>query len=152
MPRRLVLIRHARAAPSQGADLLRPLTDEGREQARELGRRLRDVVSRPRVLSSPAARCLQTAHAVMTELGQDGAAETRSELIESAGAHDLLPLAEDAADGTILVGHQPGLVDLALALLRVSTAPFSLQPATALVLDQGEAGAWSLASVVRPPA
>ncbi len=37
----LYLVRHADATPGD-PDELRPLSDEGREQARELGERLRD--------------------------------------------------------------------------------------------------------------
>ena len=50
---RLVIVRHAEAGPGT-PDELRTLTPAGRDQARELGRRLRDEGLEPdAVLSSP---------------------------------------------------------------------------------------------------
>src|SRR6185312_10362222 len=60
-PMRLVIVRHAEAGPGT-PDELRTLTPAGREQACELGRRLRDEgVAPDAVLSSPLLRARETA-------------------------------------------------------------------------------------------
>jgi hypothetical protein len=57
---RLYLVRHAKAAPGE-PDELRPLTQEGREQARALGERLRGEDASPAVvLTSPLLRARET--------------------------------------------------------------------------------------------
>jgi phosphohistidine phosphatase len=151
MPRRLILVRHARAEPSSGDDLSRPLTAEGEAQARSLGGRLREVGPGP-VLSSPATRCRQTASALLAALGRKEGARPCDALAEKSSVHDLLPVVAGAADGTILVGHHPSLMDLACALLRTTTAPFTLSPGTAIVLEKEGAAEWTLASVLSPHA
>ena len=60
-PVRLVIVRHAEAAPGE-PDELRPLTPEGRETARALGERLAGEGLRPdAVLTSPLLRARETA-------------------------------------------------------------------------------------------
>src|SRR5436305_1109260 len=61
---RILIVRHAEAAPGD-PDELRPLTPEGREHARELGRRLRDAGFAPdAVVTSPLLRARETAAAL----------------------------------------------------------------------------------------
>jgi phosphohistidine phosphatase SixA len=152
MTRRLLLVRHARAAPSAGADLLRPLTEDGELQAREQGRRLRPLALRGPVLCSPAARCVQTAHGLLEGLGrQDELPEVRSDLSETSAASRALEIAMAAGPDSILVGHQPGLTDLACALLHRSSLTFALPPATAVLLHGEGAAPWSVAQVLSPP-
>ena len=63
----MFLVRHAEAAPGE-PDELRRLTPHGRDQARELGRRLvRDGVRADVVLSSPLVRARETAEAIAKE-------------------------------------------------------------------------------------
>src|SRR5438270_9907029 len=58
---RLYIVRHAEAAPGP-PDERRALTPEGHEQARALGRRLRDEGVRPdAILTSPLLRARETA-------------------------------------------------------------------------------------------
>jgi phosphohistidine phosphatase len=158
MPHRLVLVRHARAAPSAGPDLLRPLTDEGERQARRQGERLGELAAAAGfgelgpVLCSPAARCIQTASGLLEGLGRDESPDVRSDLAESSPVRLMLGLALESAPGSILVGHQPSLADLACSLLGSTSLPVALAPSTALLLKRPEAGvAWSLAGVLPPP-
>ena len=158
MPHRLVLVRHARAAPSAGPDLLRPLTDDGTQQARRQGERLAELAAASGfgelgpILCSPAARCIQTASGILEGLGRDGFPDVRSDLAEASPARLMVGLALASEPGSILVGHQPSLADLACSLLGSTSLPVALAPSTALLLKRPDSGsAWSLAGVLPPP-
>jgi phosphohistidine phosphatase len=108
---RLVLIRHAEAAPGT-PDELRTLTSEGHEQARSLGERLRaDGIEPDAVLSSPLLRARETA----SDLGF-GAPEPRDELAPGATAEDVRALVAGRGDTVVVVGHQPDCGEIAAAL------------------------------------
>ena len=48
------------------------------------------------------------------------------------------------------MGHQPSLSDLACALLRKASLPFSFSPATAAVFERTGDEPWTLATVLAP--
>jgi phosphohistidine phosphatase len=110
---RLFLIRHAKANPGD-PDELRPLTGEGREQARALGDRLSRHPTPPVVvLTSPLLRARQTAEPIAR-----AAAELRVEERLAPGA-SVGELREALAglDGPVAaIGHQPDCSDIAFAL------------------------------------
>lgn len=111
---RLFLIRHAKADPGD-PDELRPLTGEGREQARELGDRLsRHPMPPVVVLTSPLLRARQTAEPIARAAG----AELRVEQRLAPGASiETLREALAGLDGPVAaVGHQPDCSDIAFAL------------------------------------
>src|ERR671934_2309246 len=99
----LLIVRHAEAAPGD-PDALRPLTADGREHARELGRRLRDRgVAPDAVITSPLLRARQTAAAL--GLGEP---EIDERLAPGATPEDVRAVAEERGGGTVVVvGHQP---------------------------------------------
>jgi phosphohistidine phosphatase len=102
---RLVLVRHAEAAPGE-PDELRPLTAGGREAARELGQRLAaDDVRPDAVLTSPLLRARETA----TELGRALAApvEPDERLAPGATADTVRQAVRGRGDTVLVVGHQP---------------------------------------------
>jgi phosphohistidine phosphatase len=108
---RLVLIRHADAAPGS-PDELRSLTPEGRQQARKLGERLRaEEIEPDAVLSSPLLRARETA----TELGF-GQAEAHDALAPGATADDVLAAVAGRGETVVVVGHQPDCGRIAAAL------------------------------------
>jgi phosphohistidine phosphatase len=108
---RLVLVRHAEAAPGS-PDELRALTPEGHKQARKLGDRLRAEGIEPEaVLSSPLLRARETA----ADLGF-GRPEPREELAPGAKAEDVRALLADRGDTVVVVGHQPDCGEIAAAL------------------------------------
>ena len=73
----LYLVRHADATPGN-PDELRPLSDEGREQARELGERMRDDGVVPDVvLTSPLLRARETGEALARATGSTSEADER---------------------------------------------------------------------------
>jgi phosphohistidine phosphatase len=84
---RLYLVRHAEAAPGE-PDELRRLTPEGREQARKLGRRLKDDDARPgAILTSPLLRARETGGELARAL--DVAAEPDERLAPGASLDDV---------------------------------------------------------------
>jgi phosphohistidine phosphatase len=116
---KVVLVRHAEAAPGD-PDELRTLTAEGREQARQLGERLRaDGVQPDVVLSSPLLRACQTA----LELGF-GEPEPRDELAPGATADDVKAAVAGRGQTVIVVGHQPDCSRITAALRGGAEPPF----------------------------
>ena len=108
---RLVLIRHAEAAPGD-PDELRALTPLGHEQARKLGDRLRaDGIEPDAILSSPLLRARETA----ADLGF-GAPEPRNELAPGATLDDLRAAVADRGETVVVVGHQPDCGEIAAAV------------------------------------
>jgi phosphohistidine phosphatase len=123
---RLLIVRHAEASPGS-PDELRPLTPEGREQARRLGASLRsegfvaDVV-----LCSPLLRARETARAL--GLG-DPVADER--LAPGATAADLRDAAAGRGETVVVVGHQP---DCGRAVAELRGGPEPAFPPCAHVL------------------
>jgi len=117
----LTLLRHAKSgwdAPA-ARDFDRPLNARGRKAARAMGREMRRLgLGFDLVLASPAARVAET----LTELAQGygGAVDTRfDETIYLAPVETLLALVRAADDNgarLLLVGHNPGMEQLALLL------------------------------------
>jgi phosphohistidine phosphatase len=106
---RLVIVRHAEAAPGR-PDELRPLTPAGREQARRLGDELR-AESVDAVVSSPLLRARETAAAL--GLGQP---EVDERLAPGAGPDDMRAAAAGRGATVVVVGHQPDCGRAAAAL------------------------------------
>jgi len=108
---RLVIVRHAEAAPGD-PDELRSLTPKGREQARALGRELREQgVAADAVVTSPLLRARETA----TALGQ-GVPAIDDRLAPGATGTDMREAAAGLGDTVIIVGHQPDCGEAVLAL------------------------------------
>ncbi len=160
----LSLLRHAKSswtAPAQG-DFDRPLADRGRSAAPAIGRYMRTAGIRPGlVICSPARRTRETLALVMK--AAEFAPVTRFEdRVYLAASSVLLALlqrlgASSDPDGTdaggtpshvMLIGHNPGLHDLALEL--VGAGPDDLRrdlagklPTAALVIIELAAEDWT---------
>jgi phosphohistidine phosphatase len=116
---RLVLVRHAEAAPGE-PDELRPLTPRGREQSRELVERL----PRPdAVLTSPLLRARETAALLARPHGLE--AEPDERLAPGASDTDVLEAIEGRGETVVVVGHQPdcGIVAARLGAGEVRFPP-----------------------------
>jgi phosphohistidine phosphatase len=118
---RLTLLRHGLAEPSSAeGDYSRQLLPRGREQACQAGLALKDLALPPdQVLSSPAARALQTARCVMDQLAltpERLQLESRLYLATSDTLLELLDQYGAAKAHLLIVGHNPGLSELALQL------------------------------------
>lgn len=119
----LTLLRHAKSSwddPALG-DFDRPLNARGRKAARAMGREMRRLgLGYDLILASPAARVTGT----LNELAQGygGAVATEQDrLIYLASPATLLGIVravDDRVERLLLVGHNPGLEQLTLALSR----------------------------------
>jgi phosphohistidine phosphatase len=109
---RLFLVRHAEAASGEPDDL-RPLTNAGRETARDVGARL--AAERPEaVLSSPLLRARETAAAIAEAAGLEAEADER--LAPGATADDLRSATSGRGATVVAVGHQPDCSEIVFAL------------------------------------
>ncbi len=134
-------MRHATAADPGGTpDALRPLTEQGREEARAAGKALRekreDVA---RVLSSPRLRARETAELVVEGLGRKVPMEVREALTCGAAAASYLAEIEAHPDGgVLLVAHNPELSAFASELVG---EPISFRPSTVCAITLAPQGA-----------
>lgn len=117
MARELLLLRHAKSDWDTSCDDFdRPLNARGQHDAPRIGRWLRGQHLVPdRVLSSPARRATQTAHAVCAELGYPAECILWDERLYLASRETLLEVLADQSghpQRLLLIGHNPGLEDL----------------------------------------
>jgi phosphohistidine phosphatase len=110
----LYLVRHAEAASGE-PDELRPLTPEGREAARTLGRRLAENGVRPdAVLTSPLLRARETAEELARPAGLE--VEPDERLAPGATAESICAAASERGETIVVVGHQPDCGRIAAVL------------------------------------
>ena len=86
----VLLMRHSAREYAPGKhDLLNPLTDEGRDLARDMGKRLpKELVVRG--YTSPADRCVETAGLVMNGHAEAGGQILRNRVVEALGVFYVL--------------------------------------------------------------
>lgn len=130
----LILWRHAQAETAE-LDLGRTLTPYGRKQAARMGAWLdRTLPESCRVLSSPAARCVQTAEALGRKykiLPELGVMAKTDEVLQAAGW-------PDSRSPVLVVGHQPWLGQLAALLLCGEKQDLTVKKANAWWLASRE--------------
>lgn len=127
----LYLVRHADAAPGD-PDALRTLTDEGREQARQLGERLREEQVNPDVvLTSPLLRARETGTLLADATAASAEADER--LGPGATADAIREAVAGRGERVIVVGHQPDCGRIAAELTGGEEPPFP--PAGMVVID-----------------
>ena len=120
--RRLLLLRHAKAERSEPGtkDLSRVLIDRGRKDAAKIGTYMAAHALIPdKVILSPAARIQETWKYAATAFHPAPAAMT-AERIYDATPHCILAVIKDtpaSAHTLLVIGHNPGLHDLALMLV-----------------------------------
>ncbi len=134
--RTLILLRHAAAEPAGAGmgDFDRPLDAAGRAEAEHAGRQLAALPHRPElVLTSPANRTLATAGIVARHLGlgRDVLRTDATLYLASVPAlRAAIARVPAGVGGLLLVGHNPGLSDLATDIgpegqdVLLSTAEF----------------------------
>jgi phosphohistidine phosphatase len=116
----VALLRHAKSDWPEGvADLRRPLAERGRRDAPVAGRLLLERVGIPDlVLVSPAQRTRETWDLAKVAFARPPHTEL-SEAVYDASVDDLLLLLRDLSSrvsSVVIVGHNPGLEELAFAL------------------------------------
>ena len=139
--RRLILLRHAKSDWPDVPDRDRPLAKRGRRDAPVIGRWLRDHGYLPEaVICSAARRTRQTWDLIAPELG--GAPRVTFEpRAYAASAQTLLYLVRElpaACQAALLIGHNPGIADLAAALTQppdADVAPLRFPTAAVAVLE-----------------
>jgi len=152
--KRLTLFRHGKAATlsAGGGDFDRPLTSRGEVDTRRVAEVLQARLSPPDyLLSSPAARAAATARIVATVFNLDEAAIAWEPDLYLAAPATLLAAIRQApvtAQHVLLTGHNPGLEELAGALLPGPPAHLPTAGAVSVTL---ELPAWS-ALPARPAA
>jgi phosphohistidine phosphatase len=148
--KRLFLLRHAKSAWDDPTlrDRDRPLAPRGRKAAKRVGRWARRHDIRPQlVVCSSAVRARQTLERVLPGLGEP--AVWIEVTLYAAAADTLLARVRalpEEADEAMLVGHNPGLMELALLLAAPGPKrkrARSNVPTGALVELEIEAGRWA---------
>ena len=136
--RELILLRHAHAEPATTgqSDLDRPLSPQGLAEAEAVARWLKEQGLVPdRVLCSPARRTRETLEAVMDAIGY--VEQRLEERIYEATPGTLADLADQhrEAERLLLVGHNPGLEQLAALMYSGVTSEYrGMPPACVVVL------------------
>ena len=145
--RRLILLRHAKSDWPDVPDQDRPLAKRGKRDAPVIGRWLHDHGYLPdAVICSAARRTQQTWELVARELGGSPSV-TFEPRAYAASALTLLNLVRElpaASRTAMLVGHNPGVAELATSLARPpdhDDAPIRFPTAAVAVLDFP--GAWA---------
>ena len=142
-PRRLMLLRHAKSAWPDVPDHDRPLAKRGKHDAPLVGRWLRDHGYLPEVVvCSDARRTRQTWKLVARGLGGSPAVRFDPRAYAASGL-TLLYLARElpaACRSALLIGHNPGVSDLARSLAEPDGQAISFPTAAVAVLEFD--GAW----------
>jgi len=119
--RTLFLLRHAKSSWDDPAlaDFDRPLAPRGERAARRIAKYMRRKKIRPAiVLCSPSLRTRQTLEAIAPSLGKGSTVEFVQQLY-AASEDELLQRLQalpESVESVMLIGHNPGLQELALSL------------------------------------
>jgi len=141
----LYLVRHAKSSWDDPTlqDIERTLNKRGRRDAPTMGKRLAARGIHPDlVVSSPARRARETATILATELGYPAEKIAIDEGIWEADVTALLAVIgrlDDALDHVLLVGHNPGMTNIASRLHPDCPADL---PTCAVVELRLEATSW----------
>lgn len=117
--RQLLIFRHAKAVPHRIGDIDRELTNRGRREAGLMGREMLSRELRPDLaLVSPSTRTRETAALAMAHWPAPAPLKIERAIYQAdaPGLLDILREAPDEARTVMIVGHNPGLADLALNL------------------------------------
>lgn len=120
--KRLTLLRHAKSSWDDpvSRDFDRPLNKRGERAAVTIGRHAREQgLHFDYLIASPAVRVVETLDKFIEGFGQtlDANWDRRIYLASSATLMDVLRDLPDAAGDVLMMGHNPGMEDLILALV-----------------------------------
>jgi phosphohistidine phosphatase len=157
--KRLHLLRHAKSSWKEDVeDRERALNRRGREAARQIGRHLAETVGTlDLILCSSALRTRETLDLVLGNFAETPRSVIENELYGASqeALVDRLRRLPEAAANVLLVGHNPGLHELAVALAEPSSPCFRALtsgkfPAAACVSFE-ISGPWSAIASSRHP-
>jgi phosphohistidine phosphatase len=145
----LYLLRHAQAAPeaplSMG-DYDRVLSAKGEQEAQKVADYLKQGRAAPDfVLASSAARTLQTARIIMKAFSHVDSHFDRQLYLATPDIilRDIFSI-NDNVNSLLVVGHNPGIAELAIALSNRTFSDFSQDfPTATLAVLEGDFNAWS---------
>ena len=149
MSKRLYLLRHAKSSWKQPelADRERPLAGRGRRAAKAIARHIRQQgIAVDLVLCSPSRRTCDTLDRIESSLA--GASVRYEAELYAASSDGLLEVLRGVPDGiasVMLIGHNPGLEDLALEIARPSPERRDIEqkfPTGALATLEFDGPAW----------
>jgi phosphohistidine phosphatase len=144
--KRLLILRHAKSSWGDPAlaDFDRPLAPRGRRAAKSIRKHLElGAVEIDLVLCSPARRARETLARIEKALGN--AMVELDETLYGAGSDPLLARLRKVPDGVgsvLLIGHNPGLHDLALRLAPDAARLHEGFPTAALATLEVDAASW----------
>ena len=159
----LYVVRHANAGRRSnwtGDDRTRPLSDRGELQAKGIAAVIdqrRAPGSAPRILASPAVRCLQTMQPLAAQVGSEVVEDVR--LFEGAGPDEIASLLDevtgtsDGDDVTVICSHGDVIPVLLHLLVEVGMEPernLVWQKASMWIVDRTD-GAWGVGRYLPPP-
>jgi phosphohistidine phosphatase len=152
--RTLYLLRHAKSSwdDPELPDRERPLAPRGRRAAKRIAKHLvRDGIEPELVLCSPAVRARGTLELVQPAFAEGTAVRLEPGLYGASvdGLLELLRRVPDDVASVMLVGHNPGLQDLALELASSGAELTRLEekfPTAALATITLETDGWSTLS------
>ena len=135
----LLILRHGKAeGDSPAGDKGRRLTPKGERDAAVMGERIAARLGCPDwVVASDATRARRTAELAARAAGFSGEVVLVPAIYDAA-LEDLLDVVQglpDGAERVLLVGHNPGVALLGMALEREVTAPPAMTPATLVALS-----------------
>ena len=119
----LTILRHAKSSWNipDLIDFDRPLNSRGQRDAPEMGQRMKAAGIRPSlIVSSPAVRAWATAKLIASELNYPGEFLQREKDLYHAGKSslfDVIARQDEGFNSIVVVGHNPGLTDLANDLI-----------------------------------
>ena len=134
---KLYFARHTSAADIAPSDVQRPLTRQGEDEARIVGKALAGLGIRPtRVFSSPLLRARQTAALIAGETGFAGSVELIEELANGSSTPALLK-ALPAGGELVLVGHMPSLADHVAKLTKQAASDVAFGKGSVACVESG---------------
>ena len=127
--RRLYLMRHGKAQagmPPGGGDRERALVERGRRESRWMGALCREQAQPPTlILVSPARRTMETCESFCEGFGETLPQKVMDGIYMGSPGSLLYTIAEAGGSeaGVLVIGHNPGMHALALALGRRGPGP-----------------------------
>ena len=115
----VLIVRHAKSAPAGPgqSDFDRPLNKRGKEDSKEMAKRIFKVIDRiDAFISSPAKRTRKTAEKFIAEYGIEKKELILVPSLYEAGLKDFYEVVEkldDRYETIALFGHNPGITDFA---------------------------------------
>jgi phosphohistidine phosphatase len=151
---KLYVTRHAAAEDASAApnDFDRAVTLKGRKRAVEVARVLLAEKETPDIIvASPLVRAVQTAEIIASVTNPPEGVAVRQELAPGNTAFPLLQeLGRAGTRGVMLVGHEPGLSELMIALLGDGAWPKGFTKSMVACVKIDEAGVPKLRWVLDP--